>query len=423
MLVYMNLPQSAQSAHGSPSEAATKTSNSAPRAAAGPAILRQGFRLFFLAAGVWAAGVVAFWLAIIAGEVMLPSAFDPITWHAHEMLFGYLAAVIAGFLLTAIPNWTGRLPVGGWRLGVLFALWCAGRVAVGFSELTGPVVAAAADLAFLAALAAVVLREIAAKGNRRNLPIAGLIVVLAGSNLLVHLEALGLTATGSLGLRLGLADVAFLIALVGGRVVPSFTRNWLAKRGAPVLPRPFGGLDRLALGSMALAGLSWALAPGASATGGLAILAAVLNGARLGGWCGHRTLGEPLVWILHLGYAWLVAGFALIGVAVFLPGLSQTAALHALTVGAMGTMTLAVMTRATLGHSGQSLRAGPGTAMIYGLVSAAALLRILAPFAPNDATTLLGLSGLCWIGAFGLFVVLYGPLLAGGFNRLFRRVR
>jgi uncharacterized protein involved in response to NO len=114
------------------------------------------------------------------------------------------------------------------------------------------------------------------------LPIIGIVVVLAGSNLLVHLEALGLTATGSLGLRLGIADVAFLIALVGGRVVPSFTRNWLAKRGAPVLPRPFGGLDRLALGSMALAGLSWALAPGASATGGLAILAAVLNGARLG---------------------------------------------------------------------------------------------------------------------------------------------
>ena len=416
-------PRSAQPNHGNPSEVAAKASNSARRAAAGPAILRQGFRPFFLAAGVWAAGAVALWLAVIAGALVLPSAFDPITWHAHEMLFGYLAAVIAGFLLTAVPNWTGRLPVGGWRLGVLFALWCAGRVAVGLSALIGPVLAAAADLAFLAALTAVVLREIAAKGNRHNLPIVGIVVVLAGSNLLVHLEALGLTATGSLGLRLGLADVAFLITLVGGRIVPSFTRNWLAKRGAPVLPRPFGGLDRLALGSMVLAGLSWVLAPGASATGGLAILAAVLNGARLGGWCGHRTLGEPLVWILHLGYAWLVAGFALLGAAILLPALSQTAALHALTVGAMGTMTLAVMTRATLGHSGQSLSAGPGTTMIYGLVSAAALVRILAPFAPNDATTLRGLSGLCWIGAFGLFVVLYGPLLAGRFNRFFPRVR
>ncbi len=202
VLVYMNSAQSAQSAHGSPSEVAAKASKSPRRAAVGPAILRQGFRPFFLAAGVWAAGVVALWLAVIAGALVLPSAFDPITWHAHEMLFGYLAAVIAGFLLTAVPNWTGRLPVGGWRLGVLFALWCAGRVAVGFSALTGPMVAAAVDLAFLAALSAVVLREIAAKGNRRNLPIVGIVVVFAGSNLLVHLEALGLTATGNLGLRL-----------------------------------------------------------------------------------------------------------------------------------------------------------------------------------------------------------------------------
>lgn len=380
-------------------------------AAVGPAILRQGFRPFFLAAGIWAAGAVALWLAVIAGVFVLPSAFDPITWHAHEMLFGYLAAVIAGFLLTAIPNWTGRLPIGGWRLGILFAFWCAGRLAVGFSALTGPTVAAAADLAFLATLAAVVLREIAAKGNRHNLPIVGILVVLTGSNFLVHLEALGLATTGSLGLRLGLAGVAILITLVGGRIVPSFTRNWLAKRGAPVLPRPFGGLDRLALGCSVVAGLAWVLAPGASATAGLAILVAVLLGARLGGWRGHLTLGEPLVWILHLGYAWLVAGFALIGAAILFPAVSQSVALHALTVGAMGTMTLAVMTRATLGHSGQALRAGPGTTTIYGLVSAAALVRILAPFAPNDATTLLGLSGLCWIGAFGLFVVLYGPLL------------
>jgi uncharacterized protein involved in response to NO len=240
--------------------------------------------------------------------------------------------------------------------------------------------------------------------------------------LLVHLEALGLTATGSLGLRLGLADVAFLITLVGGRVVSSFTRDWLAKRSAPARPQPFSGLDRLALGSMALAGVSWVLAPGASATGWLAILAAMLNGARVCGWCGHRTLGEPLIWILHLGYAWLFAGFALPNAAILLPALSPTAALHALTVGAMGTMTLAVMTRATLGHSSRSLSAEPGTIMIYGLVDAAALVRMLAPFAPNDAATLLGLSGLCWIGAFGLFVVLYGPLLAGRFNRLFRRV-
>ena len=390
-----------------------ETSSDARRAYGGPAILAVGFRPFFLGAGLWAAGAVALWLAQLAGWPALPSAFDPIAWHAHEMLFGYVAAVIAGFLLTAIPNWTGRLPVCGRQLGGLFALWCAGRVAVGVSAWIGPATAAALDLAFPVALCAVVLREIAAGGNWRNLPVAALVAVLAASNGLMHLEALGLAPTTDLGLRLGIAAVAVLIALVGGRVVPSFTRNWLAKRGETVLPRPFGRLDGLAVAATVAAGLAWTFAPEAPASGALALLAAALGGARLAGWRGHRTRAEPLVWVLHLGYAWLVAGFALLGAAVLVPALPQSAALHALTAGAMGTMTLAVMTRATLGHSGQALTAGPGTAAIYALVGAAALLRVLAPFTALDTALLFGLSGLAWIGAFALFVILYGPLLIG----------
>lgn len=394
-----------------------ETSSEARRAYSGPAVLSVGFRPFFLGAGVWAAGAVALWLAQLAGWPALPSAFDPIAWHAHEMLFGYVTAVIAGFLLTAIPNWTGRLPVCGWQLGGLFALWCAGRVAVGVSAWIGPAAAAALDLAFPVVLCAVVLREIAAGRNWRNLPVATIVAVLAASDGLVHLEALGLAPTADLGadlgLRLGIAAVAVLIALVGGRVVPSFTRNWLAKRGEAVLPRPFGRLDRLAVAVTIAAGLAWTLAPEAAASGALALLAAALGAARLAGWCGHRTLAEPLVWVLHLGYAWLVAGFALLGAAVLVPALPQAAALHALTAGAMGTMTLAIMTRATLGHSGRALTAGPGTAAIYALVGAAALLRVLAPLTALDAALLFGLSGLAWIGAFALFVVLYGPLLVG----------
>ena len=389
-----------------------ETSSDARRAYGGPAILAVGFRPFFLGAGLWAAGAVALWLAQLAGWPALPSAFDPIAWHAHEMLFGYVAAVIAGFLLTAIPNWTGRLPVCGRQLGGLFALWCAGRVAVGVSAWIGPATAAALDLAFPVALCAVVLREIAAGGNWRNLPVAALVAVLAASNGLMHLEALGLAPTTDLGLRLGIAAVAVLIALVGGRVVPSFTRNWLAKRGETVLPRPFGRLDGLAVAATVAAGLAWTFAPEAPASGALALLAAALGGARLAGWRGHRTRAEPLVWVLHLGYAWLVAGFALLGAAVLVPALPQSAALHALTAGAMGTMTLAIMTRATLGHSGRALTAGPGTAAIYALVGAAALMRVLAPLTALDAAPLFGLSGLAWIGAFALFVVLYGPLLA-----------
>ena len=394
-----------------------ETSSEARRAYSGPAILAVGFRPFFLGAGLWAAGAVALWLAQLAGWPALPSAFDPIAWHAHEMLFGYVTAVIAGFLLTAIPNWTGRLPVCGRQLGGLFALWCAGRVAIGVSAWIGPAPAAALDLAFPAALCAVVLREIAAGGNWRNLPVAAIVAVLAASNGLVHLEVLGLAPTqylgADLGLRLGIAAVAVLIMLVGGRVVPSFTRNWLAKRGEAVLPRPFGRLDRLAVAATVAAGLAWTFAPEAPASGALALLAAALGGARLAGWRGHRTRAEPLVWVLHLGYAWLVAGFALLGAAVLVPALPQTAALHALTAGAMGTMTLAIMTRATLGHSGRALTAGPGTAAIYALVGAAALMRVLAPLTAIDAALLFGLSGLAWIGAFALFVVLYGPLLVG----------
>jgi len=398
-----------------------ETSSDARRAYSGPAILAVGFRPFFLGAGLWAAGAVALWLAQLAGWPALPSAFDPIAWHAHEMLFGYVTAVIAGFLLTAIPNWTGRLPVCGRQLGGLFALWCAGRVAVGVSAWIGPAPAAALDLAFPVALCAVVLREILAGGNWRNLPVAAIVAVLAASNGLVHLEALGLAPAqglgadlgADLGLRLGIAAVAVLIALVGGRVVPSFTRNWLAKRGEAVLPRPFGRLDRLAVAATVAAGLAWTFAPEAPASGALALLAAALGGARLAGWRGHRTRAEPLVWVLHLGYAWLVAGFALLGAAVLVPALPQTAALHALTAGAMGTMTLAIMTRATLGHSGRALTAGPGTAAIYALVGAAALMRVLAPLTALDAALLFGLSGLAWIGAFSLFVILYGPLLVG----------
>jgi uncharacterized protein involved in response to NO len=380
---------------------------------AGPVILQQGFRPFFLGGCAWAAGAVALWMAVRGGAIELPSAFDPLTWHSHEMIFGFVAAAVAGFLLTAVPNWTGRLPARGAWLGLLFALWCAGRVAVALSDLIGPVLGAALDLAFPAALCALILREIAAGKNWRNLPVAVLIAVFGAANLLVHLEVLGVAPSGAAGLRLGIAAMAFLMSLIGGRIVPSFTGNWLAKRNETVLPRPFGRLDRVTLAVTALAGIAWTLAPDWPVTGVVALLAGLALGMRLSRWRGQRTLAEPLVWVLHLGYGWLAVGFALLGVAVLVPGFPQTAALHALTAGAMGTMTLAVMTRATLGHTGRALRAGVGTTALYGLVTASAVLRILAPALPLAGfdAVLLVLAGLCWIGAFGLFVVLYGPLL------------
>jgi uncharacterized protein involved in response to NO len=377
------------------------------------AVLRYGFRPFFLAAGVWSAACVGMWLAVMNGGLTLPSILDPVAWHTHEMLFGYAVAAVAGFLLTAIPNWTGRLPIRGSRLALLVGLWIIGRLAMASSAVIGPVVAAAADSAFLLVLWGAVLREILTGRNWRNLPVAALIGLLAGGNLLIHFEYLGLGRTAGLGLRLSIAALLFLIALIGGRIVPSFTRNWLKKRGEDVLPSPFSWPDRLALIATALAGLFWVFAPEALPTGVILLFAAVSNGLRLARWRGHSTLAEPLVWVLHLGYGWLAVGFALLALSLLSTALPHSAALHGPTSGAIGTMTLAVMTRATLGHTGRALTAGPSTTAIYLLATAASLLRVAAPLFGSVETAVVSLSGLLWIAAFTLFAAIYGPLLVG----------
>lgn len=379
----------------------------------GPALLVQGFRPFFLAAGLWAIAAMAWWVWMLAGGSPPPTVFDSVVWHAHEMLFGFVVAAIAGFLLTAIPNWTGRLPVRGWRLAGLAGLWLAGRIAVAGSAIIGAVPAAVIDVAFLVVFAATVLREIVDGRNWRNLPMVAVVAGLAVANLLVHLEFAGQSDTASLGLRLGIAIVAFLIAVVGGRVIPSFTRNWLQKRGADRLPAPFDWPDRAALAATAVAGLVWAAAPESAATGAAAMVAALTLGARLSRWCGLATLSEPLLWVLHLGYGWLAAGFALLGLSVFVDLLPVTAAFHALTIGAMGTMILAVMSRATLGHTGGALTAGRVTAAAYALVTVAALSRIGAGAAPDYAAALTVAAGVAWIGAFAVFVAVYAPHLLG----------
>jgi uncharacterized protein involved in response to NO len=386
---------------------------SRPRSDEGPAVLLRGFRPFFLVSGVWSAVSVGLWLALMHGDLALPSVFDPIAWHAHEMLFGYAVAAVAGFLLTAVPNWTGRLPVGGARLALLVGLWAIGRVAVSTSAVIGPAFATAVDSAFLLVLWATVLREVLAGGNWRNLPIAGLIGLLAVGNLLIHFEYLGVGRTADHGLRLSIAVVLILITLIGGRIVPSFTRNWLKKRGERVLPSPFGWLDRLTLVLSGIAGLLWTFAPEGLPSGVVLLCAGACNGVRLARWRGHRTLTEPLVWVLHLGYGWLVVGFLLLGFSLLSTALPQSAALHALTGGAVGTMTLAVMTRATLGHTGQALAAGPSTTAIYVLATAASLLRVAAALSGSAQLAVLTLSGLFWIAAFTLFTAVYGPLLVG----------
>jgi uncharacterized protein involved in response to NO len=240
----------------------------------------------------------------------------------------------------------------------------------------------------------------------------GALSLLLAGNFLVHLAAVGLAPTGDLGNRIGLATLLMLISFVGGRQIPSFTRNWLAKERPEVAsPAPFGRLDRAVLAVTAVALALWAVAPEASPTPWVELAAGLAIGIRLARWHGRASWREPLVWVLHLGYLWLALGLLLLGFNGLVPVLPPAAALHALTVGAVGTMTLAVMTRASLGHTGRGLSAGPGTTAIYVMVTIAAVLRLAAPLAGASYLLLLWFAGAAWSAAFGLFVLFYaGPL-------------
>ena len=392
----------------------TATTSSQMRAWTGPAILTYGFRPFFFGAAVWAALAMALWVPMLSGHLVLPTAFDPVSWHAHEFLFGYLGAVIAGFLLTAVPNWTGRLPIVGWRLGALALLWRGGRLAVAFSADLPPGLVAGIDLAFPVILGLAILREIVAGKNWRNLLVLMMLAGFATGNALFHWEAAqGTYAAQGYGLRLGLGAAILMIAVIGGRIVPSFTRNWLVKRGAGRLPAPpMQRFDKLALLALLAALLLWVALPLGVPTGAALLAAGALQIWRLARWAGDRTAREPLVLVLHVAYAFLPFGALALGVEAIWPGsLGGTAAQHLWMAGALGLMTLAVMTRATLGHTGQPLTAGPGTVALYVALVASVLLRLAAGLWPASASLLYAASGLAWIAAFGGFAVLYGAAL------------
>ena len=384
------------------------------RAWTGPTILSYGFRPFFLGAAFWAALAMMVWVAMLSGSATLPSAFDPVSWHAHEFLFGYLGAVIAGFLLTAVPNWTGRPPIVGWWLGALAGLWLAGRGVVAISADLPAVLVAGTDLAFPVILAGVILREIVAGRNWRNLIVLGILGVFFIGNALFHWEAArGGYAAKGYGLRLGLGAGIMMIAVIGGRVVPSFTRNWLVKRQSAVLPTPpMQRFDKAALVVLLAALLLWVGWPDKMLTGITLAFAGGLHVIRLARWVGHRTLAEPLVTVLHVGYAFVPLGALVLAVEIIVPGsVSMAGAQHLWMAGAIGLMTLAVMTRATLGHSGQALTAGPGTVTIYVALIVAVLARVAAGAWPGYAHGLHMVSGLGWIVAFGGFALVYGALL------------
>ena len=387
------------------------------RAWRGPAFFSYGFRPFFFSGAVLAALLIVLWVPWFLGLVAIPSALPPIAWHGHELLFGYVPAIVAGFLLTAVPNWTGRLPVVGRPLMLLFSLWIAGRAAMTVSAWVDPLVLALLVLAFPVALVAIIAQEIIAGSNWRNLKVLAGVGLLGVAQALFHYEIwrFGRAVHGD---RLAISAILMLIMIVGGRIVPSFTTNWLKRENPGRQPAVFSRFDLVAMIVAGLALATWVAAPLATALelpAGLMLTAAgVLQAARLARWAGERTLAEPLVTVLHVAFAFVPLGFLLGGWALLADDVAaRSAGVHAWTTGAVGMMTLAVMTRATRGHSGRPLTAPPSTVLIYAAAFLAAVLRIAAAFLSEHSMILLAAAGLAWVLAFGGFAAAYSAMLIG----------
>ncbi|MEM8538669.1 MAG: NnrS family protein [Pseudomonadota bacterium] len=383
------------------------TKSDTKKLSTGSVLFSLGLRPFFLFGVIWVVVAMVLWLLALAGAIDLPTRFDPVSWHAHAFLFGYMGAVLAGFLLTAVPNWTGRPPLAGAPLAALFWLWVAGRVAVLTSALTSALAPVVVDLAFPAVLGGYILREIIAGKNWRNLIVLGMLTIFAAANLIFHLEALTGQAT-AFGLRLGLATVVMMISVIGGRIVPSFTKNWLFKQDKDARPAPpMQRYDKLTL-MFSVATLSaWVVWPDDRLSGAFLLVMGVLHAIRLARWQGHRTLAEPLIFVLHAAYAFVPLGAIALGLDILTGSHATVATQHLWMAGAIGAMTLAVMTRATLGHTGRALHADTMTVVIYLALLGSVVTRLVAVFLPG----MIHASGAFWILAFGGFALIYGPML------------
>jgi uncharacterized protein involved in response to NO len=377
------------------------------------ALFQEGFRPFFLGAALWAALSMLLWLLLLSGSIALPIAIDPLAWHSHEMIYGFAMAAVAGFLLTAIPNWTGRFPLQGIPLFGLTAMWAAGRAAMATSAIVGVEPAAIIDLAFPLLFMTAVAREILTGRNWRNVPALAALALLLLGNGLTHLEFLQIAQTGSLGNRLGLAVLICLIALVGGRIIPSFTRNRLVKQRHARLPATAGALDQLALVLVPAGLAAWVADVDGWVPAATVLVAGIASAVRLARWRGILVWHDPLLFALHLGYAWLTLGLMLLGLARLGLIVPEGAALHALGAGAIATMVLAVMTRTTVSRRDCSQVIRRGVIAMLLVAHLAAALRVVATALPDAYGPLLAASGMAWIGCFGLFCMLCGPHLVG----------
>lgn len=376
------------------------------------AIWSCGFRPFFLGGALLSGLLIAAWLLLFFGGLAVGGPMGPIGWHAHEMFFGFVAAVIAGFLLTAVPKWTGTKPLAGPPLSALFALWLAGRIAMVAAGTIPYAAAALIDLLFLPALALAIATPIIRAKTPRNLGFVPLLFGLAAANIVFHLSHLDLLGPpwASLGLDAALAIIVVIIAIVGGRVIPFFTVNRIG----------YGTRERRRLIDIAAIVLTVAwlfaflIASTSILTALLALGAGLTNLGRILGWAPLKTTKVPLLWVLHVGYFFVGAGLILQGLSAFsLFAIPSSAAIHALTAGAMGTLCLGMMARVSLGHTGRPLAAPKIMTIAFALIIVAATIRTVIPWLlPQFYQVSITTAGILWSVAWLFFLIHYTPILA-----------
>ncbi len=378
-----------------------------------PTLLAYAFRPFFLLTAAYALIAVLAWLAFLFAGWPLPLGWSPLQWHSHEMLYGFITAAIAGFLLTAICNWTGAAPLSGWRLLTLILLWLAGRLVFWLAGWLPAWVVAMVDLLFLPVLMLYVLNVLLAHGNKRNLILVLALATLTLGNVLMHSGFIsGRMDLLTLGQGLGLDLVTLLMVIIAGRITPAFSANWLrAHGGDPAWVTQSALITRLAMISVVVLLLATALPLPPVVEGVAALAAAAINSLRLWQWAGWRVVREPLLWILHLAYGWVVMALWLRGFSVWSEGISTSLWQHLLTVGGIGTLILGVITRVAMGHTGRSLTLQPHGLWIYVFITLATVLRAGAAGQWLDYRWGVTLSALSWVLAFGLFLLLYTGVL------------
>lgn len=374
--------------------------------------LSYAFRPFFLLNGLFAIVAISIWMMALHGSRFAPVNAAMLYWHGHEMLVGFGLAAVAGFVLTAVATWTNRPPLQGKLLGVLVFSWLLGRIAMAAASQLPYWVVACVDTIFPFLVALLLGREVLGGGSHRNYPIVGIILTMAILNLLYHLGAMRiLPGMDRLALYFLIHLLLLMITVVAGRIIPNFTANWLRASGHQRLPENHRLIDGLTVAATIATGVSASLNPVGPVTGILATFAALFHAVRLSRWRGLATVSEPLLFVLHVAYLWLPVGYALTALAAFDLAFPATAALHALTMGGIASMILAVTSRVALAHTGRSLHAPRLIVLAYGILCASVIARVLSPLFPELYLRIIDLSALGWIATFAIFAGVYWPVL------------